>query len=314
MGRERAVFAFGVWAFLLLVAVFGVTLNVPVVKGNGTPRNWTVDDDGQADFHTIQEAINAANPGDTIYVYNGTYYEIVVVNKNNLTLVGENPSITVIDGGSPIEDVNVVTVTASNVNIKGFTVQNCGQSMHAWMAGIHLDSATECNITGNNITNNIEFGITLKHSSYNNISGNNITDNNLIGIGFEDSSNNNNISDNNITNNGNGIYLLQSCKNNMISENTITNNTWGIVIRAYSSHNIISGNTIANNSRGVELSAYSPYNTLSGNNIADNTLDGVIILMSSYHTIRENNITNSNRWGVWLAGYGGILVLQQLLS
>jgi len=30
---------------------------------------------------TIQEAINAANPGDTVYVRNGTYYENIVVNK-----------------------------------------------------------------------------------------------------------------------------------------------------------------------------------------------------------------------------------------
>ena len=36
----------------------------------------TVDDDGPADFSTIQEAINAASWGDTIHVKNGIYYII----------------------------------------------------------------------------------------------------------------------------------------------------------------------------------------------------------------------------------------------
>lgn len=49
------------------------------------------------DYKTVQEAIDVANPGDTIYVYNGTYYENIFINKT-VSLVGEDPEITIIDG------------------------------------------------------------------------------------------------------------------------------------------------------------------------------------------------------------------------
>lgn len=69
-----------------------------LVKLAGTgPRTWIVDDDGPADFHTIQEAINAASDGDTVLVRNGTYYEHVMINRT-LQLVGENRYSTIIDG------------------------------------------------------------------------------------------------------------------------------------------------------------------------------------------------------------------------
>ncbi|MCZ2809141.1 MAG: pectinesterase family protein, partial [Candidatus Bathyarchaeota archaeon] len=48
-------------------------------------------------YATIQEAINNANEGDTIFVRAGTYYEHVVVDKA-LSLVGENKHNTIIDG------------------------------------------------------------------------------------------------------------------------------------------------------------------------------------------------------------------------
>ena len=47
--------------------------------GGGGPGNYT----------TVQEAIDAANDGDTVYVFGGTYYENVIVNKR-LSLIGES--------------------------------------------------------------------------------------------------------------------------------------------------------------------------------------------------------------------------------
>ena len=85
----------GIMLTLLLISMLTLAFDIQPVKLE--PTTWTVDDDGPADFYTIQGAINAASPGDTIFVYSGTYYENVVVNKT-VSLIGENRSNTIIDG------------------------------------------------------------------------------------------------------------------------------------------------------------------------------------------------------------------------
>jgi len=89
--------------------IFGITL---YVGGSGT-GNYT----------TIQSAIDNANSGDTVYVYNGIYYENVVVDKT-INLTGEDRNTTIIDGGG---SVDVVYVNADDVNVQGFKILNSGE-------------------------------------------------------------------------------------------------------------------------------------------------------------------------------------------
>ena len=52
------------------------------------------------DSPTIQEAIAAANEGDTIIVKEGTYSGMISINKDNLTLCSEmGPSVTIVNLG-----------------------------------------------------------------------------------------------------------------------------------------------------------------------------------------------------------------------
>jgi len=123
-------------------------------------------------YDTIQAAIDAPQTldGHTIFVDAGTYVENVVVNKS-ISLMGENRETTIIDGNST---GNVIEVTASNVNITGFTIQNSGTNWGD--SGIYLNYANYCNISSNNVRNN-EAGIYLSSSSNNTLFHNNFINN-----------------------------------------------------------------------------------------------------------------------------------------
>jgi parallel beta-helix repeat protein len=228
--------ASGIIVTLLFIGMSTLTFNIQLAKTNHT--TITVPDN----YSTIQEAINNANEGDTIFVRNKTYNENIIVNKT-VSLIGENKETTIINGSSP---GNVIEVTAGNVTITNFTIKNSGIG---WpISGILLNHAQNCNISGNKLTNNNN-GIRLSDSSNNTISGNNVTNNN-VGIAAWDFSKNNNISRNYVANNSPGIWLFESSDNSLYG-NEITNNDYGIRVCSCASNNKIYHNNVMNNTDQV---------------------------------------------------------------
>ncbi|MCK5291026.1 MAG: right-handed parallel beta-helix repeat-containing protein [Thermoplasmata archaeon] len=123
----------------------------------------TVDDDGSADYKTIQEAIDAATPGDTIFVYAGTYPENVIVNKT-VTLKGEDETKVIVTGGG---SGTVFYVTADSVSIFHFTIRD-------GRYGIYSDH-TDGLVLDHNIITNYTYGLYQDHTTdswvtYNDIS------------------------------------------------------------------------------------------------------------------------------------------------
>jgi len=69
--------------------------------------NWLyVGGSGPGNYTRIQDAINASSDVDFIFVYNGTYYENVWINKV-IMLIGQNKYGTIIDGGGVGNVVNI---------------------------------------------------------------------------------------------------------------------------------------------------------------------------------------------------------------
>ena len=278
----------GMMLILPLIGMLTLAFNVQSVKSG--PRTWTVDDDGPADFSKIQDAINAASDGDTIFVYNGTYYENVIVNKS-VSLVGESRETTIIDGGGTVD---VILIKASEVLIVNFTVRNCGL---LWYAGIKLEYVNYCNITNNIITNNNADGVWLEGSSNNRICSNSITANRYGGILLRASSNNI-VCLNNIANNKGGIFLRASSNNSICSNSIAANGAYGICL-CESSNNSICSNSIVNNVVGIRLEEGSSKNSICSNSITANIEDGIYLWHSSNNIVCSNNVTNN--------GYGAFL-------
>jgi len=195
------------------------------------------------DYPTIGEAIDAADAGDTILVSSGEYYEWGLRVNKTLSLVGENASTTIIDGGGA--DAEILIIDADNVNLNGFTIQNCSK------AGIYLRNSTGCTISGN-IEMKCDCGIALYHSSRNNIVNNIVSNNSNIGISL-------------------------SCSNyNALEDNVIAfSYMWGMLF-GDSSYNIVTGNTIKNNlspfltGAGFKLDGHSNDNIIYHNNFIHN--------------------------------------------
>jgi len=124
---------------------------------------------------TIQEAINAANPGDIIQVASSRmYYENLIVNKR-ISLVGEDPATTILDGGGI---GSVITISASNVMVTGFAIQHAGVYPNS---GIFFFGSNNTVISNNVIIENAYCGLELKETSSHNIVEGNIIANNSIG-------------------------------------------------------------------------------------------------------------------------------------
>jgi hypothetical protein len=92
-------------------------------------------------YGSIQDAVNAANPGDTILLGAGTYAEQVTINKS-LTLQGEQHGVDARDGRpGALESVlkldsSGLLISADNVTVDGFTVTNASSSANRLIAGV----------------------------------------------------------------------------------------------------------------------------------------------------------------------------------
>jgi len=177
---------------------------------------------GEGNYTKIQDAIDDAVDGDTVFVYNGTYVENVVVNKS-ISLIGENRNITIIDGN---KGGDVIEINADYVTISRLTIQNSS----GWPdSGIRIEkNYNYTTISENNIIYNND-GIWINDgSSFNNISDNNIYFNYEDGVSIWLYSKGVIVRGNNISNNGRrGVFSPIWSDGIRIINNKIFKNEWG---------------------------------------------------------------------------------------
>ncbi|RLF59521.1 MAG: hypothetical protein DRN27_02455 [Thermoplasmata archaeon] len=280
-------------------------------------RTWIVDNEGDGDFNNIQEAINAAITGDVIKIYSGTYYENIIINKENLNFIGIDFELGIgSDTGPPIIDGgyndSCIIIESKQNSLTCLIIQHCangtsnaGIEIHSNSqlisgniffennVGIYIFESEDNNIIDNNISSN-KNGIHIFNSNYNSISGNDIQ-NNEIGISL-DLAIYNIIEENDIfSNSADGIFVNDSWYNT-INGNFIQENNIGISL-SISRINDVFENVISENTKGVYLNLACNRNNISNNNISDNILEGILVEGSSTNVF-TNNILNHNQDGL----------------
>lgn len=226
--------------------------------------NITVDVDGGAHYSSIQEAIDNANDGDTIFVYNGTYKEHLTIDKF-ITLIGENKKSTIIDGGN---NKIAVYISGDNVSLSHF--------------GIH----------------NAEYGIYCNGSDFTYITHNRI-ENYVYGI-FNNRTTNGHFAHNTITNGLYGIFTYEA-SDDAIRYNTISYNTmYGAKDYKSQLKNCFNWNYFHHNHIAYCYDPDTHISTLEfdGNILLDNHI-GIMIENASTISV-TNNALSRNEYGIYL--------------
>ncbi|UCF09093.1 MAG: right-handed parallel beta-helix repeat-containing protein [Thermoplasmata archaeon] len=238
---------------------------------------------GEGNFTTIQEAVDSANAGDTVFVFEGEYEGEGVIVDKSITLQGENRRTIIIHSSWHNE---VVNITADGVNISEFTIGSVASAGSRY--GMYLFKVGNCQIS------NIDFTacgircIFLDRSKNNTISG--INSDITRGIILEYSYGNL-ITNCNITDAREGIELVDSW-DNILSYNSLYDNDDGITIEN-SQKNTFIRNDLVDNDNGIYM-RHSPDNTFANNTFIDSAfaIQGMSSEEWDSHTIDATNTVN----------------------
>jgi hypothetical protein len=248
------------------------------------------------DYPTIQEAVDAADPGDLVLIGPGTYAEGVVVQTEDLVIRGTDRNEVILDGGYETE--NGIIIFSDGVAVENMTVRNYTSNALFWTG----DYEAERTLTGYRASyitahNNGNYGIYAFNATKGQID-------NSYGSNSPDS----------------GFYIGQCnpCDAlivDILSENSMlgysgTNSTGVTIARSEFRNNYLG--VVPNSQDGEEL-APNAGTTLIGNYIHDNNNaevpgnnddfriglgTGVILIGVENNVVERNTIVDNHRFGV----------------
>ncbi|MEM2144015.1 MAG: NosD domain-containing protein [Candidatus Jordarchaeaceae archaeon] len=258
-------------------------------------------------YSTIQAAIDAAEPGDTIVVKakEDPYLERLCISKS-LNLIGyASPVIQNQEGGDTI-----LIVKTSDVKVDGFIIN----ASYPLGSGIHVLRASNITLANNVITNH-QHGIYIYDSSEAVLRNNSLSQNKFnLGVwGLSLSHFIHDIDSSNLVNGKPVYYWINEKKKSVpsdagyvgiinsseiiVSNLILSNNLCGVLL-AYTTNSIVCNVTCTENKQGIYL-VLSDENFIVNNSLKNN--ESGISLISAQRNKIAKNIVQSNRIGLSLS-------------
>jgi len=229
---------------------------------------------------SIQKAINAAHPGDTIIV-RGVHKEDVVIRKDGIKLRGDDavieapprakadspcskvfgPEGVCVLGDDNLKTLKIEGQRVSDVSVSGFTFRDFNKEKGDGNFAIDVVGARNATITGNRVVGNVAGGIDV-FSSVNST----VAKNHVIGNPETDAV---------------GIVVSYHSRNTKILNNEVRNFSEG--------------------ENAIEVNDHSVDTTIEGNDLIGNWV-GVFVIDSTATKILANDTSRSGIVGIFMAG------------
>lgn len=248
----------------------GLALNLTILLLGIAAGVWRADGgvlvvgQGRPNSPSLQDALKAANNGDTIRVEAGTYTGQFIIAKSialeGVATGGRKPVLRGAGQGS------VVIIAADNCTIKGFVIEHSGGDLQAEDSGLLLKS--NHNTVEDNELRDILYGIYLYHSAQNVVRRNTVRGRVELEVGSR----------------GAGLHIWNS-PDNLIEENTIIAARDGMYIQS-SHRNTIRGNRATHLRYGLHY-MNSDDNKFDDNIFSENVA-GAAIMYSKRIEFRRN--------------------------
>ncbi|MBU0980466.1 MAG: right-handed parallel beta-helix repeat-containing protein [Nanoarchaeota archaeon] len=251
------------------------------------PKVVIVDSSGGGDFTSVVDGISAANPGDTVLVKQGEYYEnpdhpyfgnSIVITKKGLKIRGEDKRNTY------VKDLCFLIFHTSDVEISNLNIEIPGGKPS-------IVENSQNIVLKNNLLSNCGEGFLFNYNNHGCVmEGNYVYDCSINGLTNENVGSHNVLEGNYIWGvKGHGIFLLDSVEDTIVQYNSIS----------HSRGEYYEGGT------GILISlnhAPEPTKTIVRGNFIENSTYGIISFWSDHVLIFENSLYDDNNANQYL-GY-----------
>jgi parallel beta-helix repeat protein len=247
---------------------------------------------------SIQKAVNAADPGDTIVV-RGVHREDVIITKNGIKLRGDDavietphrpkadspwsrafgPEAICVCGG----DLNIETgeITGgprvSDVSVSGFTIRGLKDKDDL---GIDVTNARNTTVVGNRVIGNVSLGIGVAGSVNTTVAKNHV-------IGGPESEH--------------GIFVEFNSRTKIVN-NVVRSNVFGIDVNKSPNTTIAGNDSIGNSVDGIAVLEDSPGTNILSNVARRNEVVGIFLGTQRANAKVLGNDLSGSEFGIFVAG------------